>query len=103
MSDSLELWATSRAMNCPITVVMESNIFLTALDSPDFGQLTFMLDSYSTAFLCKQEELEDTHVPGPSGTEPRRVGHPLIQDQEVTSMMSSDTDCNTQSPIKCVG
>ncbi len=58
-SDSLELWAASRAMNHPITVVMESNVFSMALEGPDFAQLTFILDSYSTTFLCIQEELED--------------------------------------------
>ncbi len=73
-SDGLELWAASRAMNCPITVVMESNVFSTALDCPDFGQLTFMLDSYFTTFMCKQEELGDAPVPSPSGTKPKRVG-----------------------------
>ncbi len=65
-------------MNCPITVVMESMVFSTSLEGPDFAQLMFMLDSYSTAFLCKQEELEGAIIPGPTVTEPRRVGHPLV-------------------------
>ncbi len=93
-SNGLKLWAASHAMNLPITVVMEDTILSTSADGPDFLQCmrTFLLASYSTVYNCSQEVLEDAHVV--SAVEPICSGKPLIQDHEVTSTTSSDTDHN---------
>ncbi len=58
-SDGLELWCFSHATDIPVTVIMESTVISTASAGIDLSQITFLLDTYNTGYLCVASEDDD--------------------------------------------
>ncbi len=55
-SDGLEVWVYSHTLNLPITIIMEQTVFSTSVLGADFTQLTFILASYLSVYLCALDD-----------------------------------------------
>ncbi len=98
-SDGLEIWAFSHALNLPVTIIMEQTVFSTSVAGADFTQLTFMLVTYSSAYLYTLDDSDSEQAVAPVlvGVREAPVKHkggcPVTKHEETSTTESSqDTD-----------
>ncbi len=102
LSDGLELWLASQAMNRPITMIMEDTVISTSVHSPDFAQLTFLLSHYIHGYLCSQDAVDpllEMDLAGKTAAAPSASmnhalgGQPMVKD--VPDLSSPDNNSET--------
>ncbi len=61
-SDGYEVWCFSLAMDRPINVVQESEVWSTATEGIDFQYAVILMTTYMEGFLCVLEEVENIQL-----------------------------------------
>ncbi len=85
-------------------MIMEDQVFSTAADGADFSQITLMLSTHSTGYLCQEERDQDMdaqdvavihHSPEDPVVKKCQQGRPVTVDSENVSIGTQSTKSET--------